>query len=109
MGCTYRSNTKAWMTQTIFLEWLEDFDSRIVNRHVLLILDNCSAHVPLAELPDRIQLKKHISLLPSTKYHVKAAALRCWDYLEPEGLLLALFQPPSLAVNGGQGTQSRQD
>ena len=57
LGCTYRSNAKGWMTQINFLEWLKDFDSRMVNRHVLLILDNCSAHVPLAEMPDRIQLK----------------------------------------------------
>lgn len=45
------------MTQIVFLEWLKAFDLRMANRKVLLIMDNCSAHVLLAELPDRIQLR----------------------------------------------------
>jgi len=57
LGCTYQSNAKAWMTQIIFLEWLNAFDLHVANRKVLLVLDNCSAHVPLEELPTRIQLR----------------------------------------------------
>jgi hypothetical protein len=57
LGCTYRSNAKAWMTQIIFLEWLNTFDLHVANRKVLLVLDNYSAHVPLEELPARIQLR----------------------------------------------------
>jgi len=57
LGCTYRSNAKAWMTQITFLEWLNAFDLHVANRKVLLVLDNYSAHVPLEELPARIQLR----------------------------------------------------
>jgi hypothetical protein len=49
-GCKYRSNPKAWMTQVIFLEWLKGFDARMAWRNVLLIMDNCSAHIPLMQL-----------------------------------------------------------
>jgi len=49
-GCKYRSNLKAWMTQVIFLEWLKGFDARMAGRNVLLIMDNCSAHIPLMQL-----------------------------------------------------------
>jgi hypothetical protein len=49
-GCKYRSNPKAWMTQVIFLEWLKGFDARMAGRNVLLIMDNCSAHIPLMQL-----------------------------------------------------------
>jgi hypothetical protein len=45
------------MTQNIFLEWLKYFDRCMVNRKVLLIVDNCSAHVPIDKLPDRIILR----------------------------------------------------
>src|SRR5437868_4977465 len=41
LGCKYRNNAKAWMTQNIFLEWLKDFDRHMANRKVLLVLDNC--------------------------------------------------------------------
>ena len=42
------------MTQTIFMEWLKYFDRRMANRKVLLMLDNCSAHIPIDTLRDRI-------------------------------------------------------
>jgi hypothetical protein len=45
------------MTQIIFLEWLNAFDLHVANRKVLLVLDNYIAHVPLEELPARIQLR----------------------------------------------------
>jgi hypothetical protein len=57
LGCTYRSNAKAWMTQIIFLDRLNAFDLLVANYKVLLVLDNCSAHVPLEELPAHIRLK----------------------------------------------------
>jgi hypothetical protein len=50
LGYTYRSNAKAWMMQIIFLEWLNAFDLHVANRKVLLVLNNCSAHVPLEQL-----------------------------------------------------------
>ncbi len=55
-GCKYRSNSKAWMTQVIFLEWLKRFDARMARRNVLLITDNCSAHIPLMQLASVVTL-----------------------------------------------------
>jgi hypothetical protein len=42
----YRANRKAWMTSTLFDEWLLRFDKRMRagKRNVALILDNCAAH-----------------------------------------------------------------
>jgi len=43
---TYCSNAKAWMTGSIFMEWLEAFndDMKAQQRNVLLLLDNASSH-----------------------------------------------------------------
>lgn len=42
----YRSNKNAWMTSSLFSEWLLNFDRKmkIENRKVLLFIDNCTAH-----------------------------------------------------------------
>jgi len=55
-GCKYRNNSKAWMIQVIFLEWLKRFDARMAGRNVLLIMDNCSAHIPLMQLASVVTL-----------------------------------------------------
>ncbi len=55
-GCKYRSNLKAWMTQVIFLEWLKGFDARMARHNVLLIMDNCSAHILLMQLASIVTL-----------------------------------------------------
>lgn len=46
LPCTYEANTKAWMTGTLFVQWLKAFDARMgaANRKVALFVDNCSAH-----------------------------------------------------------------
>ena len=43
---TYRHNKKAWMTSTLFEEWVRKLDRRLLleGRSVALVLDNCSAH-----------------------------------------------------------------
>lgn len=43
---TYAANTRAWMTQALFEDWLRKLDLELkqANRHVLLIVDNCPAH-----------------------------------------------------------------
>ena len=43
---TYRANKKARMTSQIFTEWLAAWDSYLtkVNRKILLLVDNCTAH-----------------------------------------------------------------
>lgn len=45
----YRSNKKAWMTSTLFEEWISNWDKKL-NRKVALILDNCAAHPKLTSL-----------------------------------------------------------
>ncbi len=45
------------MTQVIFLEWLKGFDARMAGRNVLLIMDNCSAHIPLKQLASVVTLR----------------------------------------------------
>jgi hypothetical protein len=56
-GCKYQSNLKAWMTQVIFLEWLKRFDAWMVGRNVLLIMDNCSAHISLMQFASVVTLR----------------------------------------------------
>ena len=45
----YRSNKKAWMTSTLFEEWITKWDKSLDHK-VALILDNCAAHPKLTSL-----------------------------------------------------------
>lgn len=42
----YASSKKAWMTGQLFQQWLQKWDKslRTRNRHICLLVDNCSAH-----------------------------------------------------------------
>ena len=42
----YHANSRAWMRNDIFSEWLKDLDQRfrIQNHQVLLLVDNASSH-----------------------------------------------------------------
>ena len=40
----WRSNEKAWMTGTLFAEYLRWFDNKMANRNVILLMDNFPAH-----------------------------------------------------------------
>ena len=42
----YKSNKTAWMTKSIFLNWLKNWNSELAkaNRRILLFLDNCPSH-----------------------------------------------------------------
>src|SRR5690554_3680393 len=48
LGCTYRSNSNAWMAGVIFSEWLENFDKRMWNEKgkAVLLLDHFSDNKP---------------------------------------------------------------
>lgn len=52
LGVYWHSNKKAWMTSSIFEEWLVLFDKKMKNqsRKVLLVLDNATCHSNLSEL-----------------------------------------------------------
>lgn len=45
----YRNNKKAWMTTTIFTEYLNWLNNKMkaLKRQIALLMDNCSAHPPL--------------------------------------------------------------
>jgi hypothetical protein len=46
MGVDWYANKKAWMTCTVFQDWLRKFNQRMKNegRNVLLMLDNAPCH-----------------------------------------------------------------
>lgn len=52
LGFNYRHNAKAWMTATLYQEWLLDWDSKLrrEDRKILLLQDNFSGHVVPAAL-----------------------------------------------------------
>jgi len=52
LGVSYSSNSKAWMTSTLFQDWLRGFDQKMHGRSVLLLMDNCPAHKL-----DRVELR----------------------------------------------------
>ena len=49
LGFHYEHNPKAWMTTSLFLTWVEDFNYPVVSRskRVLLLLDNAPTHKQL--------------------------------------------------------------
>ncbi|XP_074359320.1 CENP-B homolog protein 2-like [Apium graveolens] len=49
LNCVYRFNKKAWMTGLLFQEFVTWFDSKMNDRKVLLIVDNCPAHPKIVE------------------------------------------------------------
>jgi hypothetical protein len=40
----YKANKSAWMTADIFKDWLINWDKEL-NRNILLLIDNCPAHI----------------------------------------------------------------
>ena len=46
----YEANKRAWMTGELFSKWLRSFDAEMskADRKVLLVIDNCSAHIQVA-------------------------------------------------------------
>ena len=51
----YYANKAAWITSTIFNDWLSKW-SRQLKRNILLLIDNCTAHVKTVPL-------KHIKII----------------------------------------------
>ena len=55
LGFDYHANKKAWMTATLFFEWLkrlERYIARTPGRKVVLLIDNCSAHGTIENMPE---------------------------------------------------------
>ena len=49
---TYKSQKKAWLDSVLFEEWVRKIDRKMkaANRHILLFIDNCTAHVSVTGL-----------------------------------------------------------
>uniref|UniRef100_A0A1E1X318 Putative tigger transposable element n=1 Tax=Amblyomma aureolatum TaxID=187763 RepID=A0A1E1X318_9ACAR len=70
LPCHYRSNSRAWMTCSLFEEFLRYFDNKMGSqcRSVLLFLDNCAAH------PRDPQFLRNVKLVffpPNTTSHLQ--------------------------------------
>lgn len=82
-SCIYPGNKRAWMTQFIFVNWLLDFDKqmKLGGRHVLLLIDNCSAH---SRTPHLTNVRVEFFL---TQLHGCASALGFGNNQSPESSL----------------------
>lgn len=49
---TYKANSKAWMTSYLYEEWLRQLDKHFLSkkRKIVMLVDNCTAHVEVADL-----------------------------------------------------------
>lgn len=57
--CSYSSQSRAWMTCDQFVKWLNDWDTELKDRKILLLVDNCAAH------PKTVNLKNiKLAFLP---------------------------------------------
>lgn len=54
----YKNNQNAWMTSTIFSNWIMSWDSKLrkIKRNIILLVDNCSSHLPLGQSLTNIEL-----------------------------------------------------
>lgn len=62
----FYANQKAWMTTTVFSDWLKNFNLRMCGRSVLLLIDNASSHVAFQLSNVRVHF-----LPPNTTSHLQ--------------------------------------
>ena len=63
LGVSYHANHNVWMTPDVFKLWLKAFDMRMRGRKVVLLLDNCSAHITIEGLVEHNISLKNTTLL----------------------------------------------
>lgn len=63
LDCVYKSNSKAWMTADIMVEWLHWFSKRTAHRRVLLVMDNFSAHTLALQIIQSQQLLQNVTVV----------------------------------------------
>jgi hypothetical protein len=78
-GFHYRNNAKAWMTASIYQEWLLDWDEKLreEGRKVLLLQDNFSGHI----IPDSLTNIRVENFEPNLTAHVQPndqGIIRCF-------------------------------
>ncbi|XP_064461904.1 tigger transposable element-derived protein 4-like [Ornithodoros turicata] len=89
LPATYAANSKAWMTQALFKQWLRDMDCCFARqkRNVLFLVDNCPGHGKVTELtairleflPPNTTAKSHPmnqGVISSLKRHYRRSLLR---------------------------------
>jgi DDE superfamily endonuclease len=79
LGFYYRNNAKAWMTASVYQEWIREWDQtlRITNRKVLLLQDNFSGHI----VPDGLQNIRVENFAPNLTAHIQPmdqGIIRCF-------------------------------
>jgi hypothetical protein len=79
LGFYYRNNAKAWMTSSLYQEWLQQWDRelRAKNRKILLLQDNFSGHI----VPDGLQNIRVENFEPNLTAHVQPmdqGIIRCF-------------------------------
>ncbi|XP_064475501.1 tigger transposable element-derived protein 6-like [Ornithodoros turicata] len=69
LPCLYKANKKAWMTGSLFEEFLPYLDRKMAcsNRKIVLIIDQCSAHPK----QDELQKVKVLFLPPNATSHLQ--------------------------------------
>ena len=69
LGFYYCTNAKAWMTASIYQEWLLDWDQKLrtEGRKILLLQDNFSGHV----VPDTLTNIRVVNFEPNLTAHVQ--------------------------------------
>jgi hypothetical protein len=69
LGFYYQNNAKAWMTSSLYQEWLQQWDRDLggENRKILLLQDNFSAHI----VPNGLQNIHVENFAPNLKAHVQ--------------------------------------
>jgi len=71
---TYRSNSNAWMTSTLFQHWIESFDASLLKKgkKVCLLLDNC----PALKIEDSALKCIELAYLPPTQLHLYSLLIK---------------------------------
>ncbi|CAF1118254.1 unnamed protein product, partial [Brachionus calyciflorus] len=64
----YRSNSSAWMTGELWLDWLKWFDGQL-EKPSLLLIDNCPAHVDCSHF--NFKFLKGYYLAPNSTSHIQ--------------------------------------
>ena len=80
LGFYYRTNAKAWMTAKIYQEWLLEWDRtlRAKGRHILLLQDNFSGHIPPSEGLTNIQIENFAPNLTAHLQPMDQGIIKCF-------------------------------
>ena len=80
LGFYYWINAKAWMTTKIYQEWLLEWDwtLRTQGRHILLLQDKFSGHIPPSEGLTNIQIENFAPNLTAHLQPMDQSIIKCF-------------------------------